>query len=118
MRVLIDTNVLISAALFPQSTPAQAFWKANTYPFQAVMCEQNLDEMKRIFTKKFPDKLPALESFISNSLLSIEIVDTPEIPVEEERLMRDMMDRPIVRSAVVSDVDIILTGDKISLSLE
>lgn len=73
---------------------------------------QNLDEMKRIFTKKFPDKLPALESFIANSLLSIEIVDTPEIPVEQERLMRDMMDRPILRSAVVSDVDIILTGDK------
>ena len=118
MRVLIDTNVLISAALFPHSTPAQAFWKANTYPFQAVICEQNLDEMKRIFTKKFPDKLPALESFISNSLLSIEIVDIPEIPVEEERSMRDMMDRPILRSAVVSDVDIILTGDKISLSLE
>ena len=112
MRVLIDTNVLISAALFPQSTPAQAFWKANTYPFQAVICEQNLDEMKRIFMKKFPDKLPALESFISNSLLSIEIVDTPEIPVEEERSMRDMMDRPILLSAVVSDVDIILTGDK------
>jgi len=35
-----------------------------------------------------------LESFISNSLLSIEIVDTPESPVEEESLMRDMMDRP------------------------
>lgn len=112
MRVLIDTNVLISAALFPHSTPAQAFWKANTYPFQAVICEQNLDEMKRIFMKKFPDKLPALDSFISNSLLSIEIVDTPEIPVEEERLIRDMMDRPILRSAAVSDVDIILTGDK------
>jgi putative PIN family toxin of toxin-antitoxin system len=112
MRVLIDTNVLISAALFPQSTPAQAFWKANTYPFQAVICEQNLDEMKRIFTKKFPDKLQALESFISNSLLSIEIVDTPEIPVEEERSIRDMMDRPILRSAIVSGVDIILTGDK------
>jgi uncharacterized protein len=112
MRVHIDTNVLISTALFPHSTPAQAFWKANTYPFQAVICEQNLDELKRIFTKKFPDKLPALESFISNSLLSIEIVDTPEIPVEEEMSMRDMMDRPILRSAVVSDVDIILTGDK------
>jgi len=68
MRVLIDTNVLISAALFPQSTPAQAFRKANTFPFHAVICEQNLDEMKRIFTRKFPDKLPALASFISNSL--------------------------------------------------
>jgi len=63
-------------------------------------------------TKKFPDKLPALKSFISNSLLSIEIVDTPEIPVEEESLIRDMMDRTILRSAVASDVDIILTGDK------
>jgi predicted nucleic acid-binding protein len=29
MRVLIDTNVLISAALFPRSKPAQAFWKAH-----------------------------------------------------------------------------------------
>ena len=66
MRVLIDTNVLISAALFPHSTPAQAFWKANTYPFQAVICEQNLDEMKRIFMKKFPDKL--IEDFFGLSL--------------------------------------------------
>ena len=32
--------------------------------------------------------------------------------MEEERLIRDIMDRPILRSAVVSDVDIILTGDK------
>ena len=47
---------------------------------------------------------------LSNSLLSIEIVDTPESPVEEESLMRDMMNRPILRSAVDSDVDIILTG--------
>jgi len=118
MRVLIDTNVLISAALFPHSKPAQAFWKANTYPFQAVICDQNLDEMKRIFTKKFPEKLPALESFISNSLFSIEIVDTPEIPVEEEKSMRDIMDRPILRSAIVSGVDIILTGDKNFLESE
>ena len=111
MRVLIDTNVLISAALFPNSTPAQAFWKANTYPFQAVVCEQNLDEMKRIFLRKFPDKIPALESFISNSLLSIEVIEIPENQVEEEKAMRDPMDRPILRSAVSHHVEIILTGD-------
>lgn len=83
-----------------------------------MICDQNLDEMKRIFTKKFPEKLPALESFISNSLFSIEIVDTPEIPVEEEKSMRDMMNRPILRSAIVSGVDIILTGDKDFLESE
>ncbi len=42
----------------------------------------------------------------------MQIVDTPERPVKEEKLIRDMMDRPILRSAIVSDVDIILTGDK------
>jgi predicted nucleic acid-binding protein len=42
----------------------------------------------------------------------LQIVDTPERPVKEEKLIRDMMDRPILRSTIVSDVDIILTGDK------
>jgi predicted nucleic acid-binding protein len=31
MRVLIDTNVLISDALNPNSTPYQAYAKASTY---------------------------------------------------------------------------------------
>ena len=30
MRILIDTNVLVSAALFPNSVSAQAFMKAAT----------------------------------------------------------------------------------------
>ena len=32
MRVLIDTNIMISAALSPNGTPYKAFLKAVTYP--------------------------------------------------------------------------------------
>lgn len=32
MRCLIDTNILISAALFPDSVPARAFMKAVSPP--------------------------------------------------------------------------------------
>lgn len=51
MRVLIDTNVLISAALSANGTPFQAYIKAASYPNHGLICEQNVDEMKRIFNK-------------------------------------------------------------------
>ncbi len=54
MRVLIDTNVLISAALRANSVPYQAYVKVASYPNHGLICEQNVDEMKRIFNKKFP----------------------------------------------------------------
>ena len=53
MRVLIDTNVLISAALSANGVPYRAYVKAASYPNHGLICEQNVDEMKRIFNKKF-----------------------------------------------------------------
>lgn len=55
MRVLIDTNVLISAALSANGTPYQAYVKVASYQNHGLICEQNVDEMKRIFNKKFPN---------------------------------------------------------------
>ena len=60
MRILIDTNVLISAALFPKSIPAQAFMIAVSVGHEAVVCEQNIEELNRIFQRKFPEKLDGL----------------------------------------------------------
>lgn len=39
MKVFIDTNVLISAALFPRSMPYQAFCKAVADPNTAIICD-------------------------------------------------------------------------------
>ncbi len=63
MRVLIDTNILISAALSSQGTPYRAFVKAVSHPNHGLVCEQNIDEMRRIFNRKFPQKIQALEGF-------------------------------------------------------
>ena len=112
MRILIDTNILISAMLNPNGTPYQAYLKAVTYPNHAIICDQNIEELKRIFNKKFPTKLDALDRFLSVASLSIEIV---QVPVEEdssESLIRDFNDRPILRAAIFAKADILLTGDK------
>ena len=112
MKVLIDTNVLISAALNPNSTPALAYFKAVSYPNSGMVCEQNVDEMRRIFNKKFPNKLPAMERFLSTALVTLELVPIPYEENESEAQIRDENDRPILRAAIEAGVDILVTGDK------
>jgi probable toxin-antitoxin system toxin component, PIN family len=112
MKVLIDTNILISSALSSNGVPYQAFVKAVSYPNHGMICEQNIDEMRRIFNRKFPTKIHALESFLSLALLTLEIVPTPIEEQELESKIRDINDRPILRAAISAGADILLTGDK------
>ena len=112
MKVFIDTNVLISAMLNPAGVPFKAYQKAVTMPNHAVISDQNIDELKRIFNKKFPHRMAALDRFLSVALLSIEIVQIPTDTESSEVLIRDIADRPILRAAINSNTDILLTGDK------
>ena len=112
MRVLIDTNILISAALSNKGTPYQAFVKAVSYPNHGLICEQNIDEMRRIFNRKFPQKISALESFLSLALVTLEVIPMPVIEYDTENQIRDINDRPILRAALYANADILLTGDK------
>lgn len=112
MRVLIDTNILISAALNSNGTPYRAFIKAVSYPNHGLICEQNIDEMRRIFNRKFPRKIAALEKFLSLALMTLEMVPTPVEEYKSEMQIRDINDRPILRAAIHANADILLTGDK------
>lgn len=112
MRVLIDTNILISAALSSKGTPYQAFIKAVTYPNHGMVCEQNIDELRRIFNRKFPQKIHALETFLSLALMTLKLVPTPVEEHVSESKVRDVNDRPILRAAIHAKADILLTGDK------
>ncbi len=112
MRVLIDTNVLISAALSANGVPFHAYVKAASYPNRGLICEQNVDEMKRIFNKKFPNQLASLDKFLSIALLTLELVPIPTDKNISEIQIRDVNDRPILRAAIEAKADVLLTGDK------
>jgi predicted nucleic acid-binding protein len=114
MRLLVDTNILVSAALFPDSVAARAFTKAVTPPHDAVVCDYSLDEMRRVYNRKFLHKLQDFERFVSALTLSVELVPTPaqEESVEGENAIRDVNDRPIFRAAAAAQVEVILTGDR------
>lgn len=99
MRVLIDTNVLFSAALNPNGTPFQAYVKAVTPPNTGIICRQNIEELRRTFNRKLPHKIQALESFLAISMLMLEVVPVPETVHATEEQVRDINDRLILRAA-------------------
>lgn len=112
MRILLDTNILLSAALFPNGVAAKAYNKAVMHPNKGVVCEWTIDELHQVFNRKFPNKIDCLDRFISTAAMSFEIIPTPTETVSDEEKIRDVKDRPILRAAKIAKVDILLTGDK------
>lgn len=112
MRIFLDTNVLISAALFPKSTPYYAFVKAVSSPNVAMISDVVVEEMHRTFNRKFPKRLHTLDAFLSMASSILEIVNTPNEIRPEEALIRDEKDRPVLRAAITHKADVFLTGDK------
>ena len=107
---MIDTNIIISAILFPNSLPSR-FVEEVTSKHSIVLCSHIIDELHRVFNKKFKDKLLYLEKFLSK--FSFELVYTPQdIEVDKYPNIRDVADLPILVSAIIEDVDVIVTGDK------
>lgn len=112
MKIMIDTNIIISAALFPNGRAAQAFYKSLQPPYQPLVCDYVVDELHRKFREKFPNRLTELEAFLFNALQFIGLVSTPDEAINAEYNIRDAKDRPILRAALNAHADLFLTGDK------
>lgn len=110
MKILIDTNVLISTALFPDSFAAKAYEMIIKNPENVIICDYELDEMRSVFTRKFPDKINELNEFLICLEETVSIVKVPQgiSPFD----IRDVNDEPILRTAISHKADLILTGDK------
>lgn len=65
MRIFLDKNILISAALYPKGKVATAFYRAAGTPNRGIVADYVLDEMRTVFQRKLSDKLDLLESFIA-----------------------------------------------------
>lgn len=112
MKVFIDTNILISAALFPGGTAARAYNKAVTDPNYGIISDYSVSELSEVFHRKFPARIPELNNFLVTALTTLRLVSTPEEGTIEVPDLRDRKDLPVLRSALAANADILLTGDK------
>jgi len=104
-RVLVDTNIIISALLFPSSVPAQAFATVLAN-HRLVLTRWIVAELNTVIDRKRPDLLPVLHELLVQ--ISFDIAEPENQTVE----ISDPNDQPIIDAAIANGVDILVTGDK------
>ncbi len=109
MRIMLDTNVLISAILFP----GDKINNMMNYIFlrhQLVLSSYVVEELKSVVRRKFPKKQPVIEKLLL--MMSYEYVYTPDDMKENLFSIRDVKDYPVLYTAIIEDIDILITGDR------
>lgn len=115
MRIMLDTNVLISMLFFP-SERFKTVLDYITRKHKLVLSSFVIDELFAVTDRKFPTKRHAVDSFLSD--LSYELVYTPYHMKGNLFEIRDMNDYPVLYTAIIENIDIFITGDKDFLDIE
>ena len=111
MRVMIDSNIIVSAIYNPKSKPAYVL--RHVYEkYELVLCDYIVAECYDVILRKFPHHIVAFNTLLAS--LSYELVAAPRYGL----VMPDPKDSPILNAAIIADVDTIVSGDKHFLSFK
>ena len=118
LRVVVDTNVLISALLKANGSPAQVVSLWRTGEFELVISSETIDELSRVLgyerirTRVTPEEA---ERFLYLLQTAATII-TPQIEVTAVK--DDPDDDKFLSLALASDAEYIVSGDKHLLSIK
>lgn len=107
MRVLLDTNVLVSAVLFG-GLPRRLLQRALRGEFEVVTSPRLMAEFEEILTARFG--LPAEIAEAARS--EYEQVALLVRPRRVPRVVRDPDDNEVLAAAMSGDAGLIVTGDR------
>jgi putative PIN family toxin of toxin-antitoxin system len=109
MEIIVDSNIIVSAILFPNSIVAKVFnFILDNHAL--VLCNYILKEVEDVFLEKFPHKINEMKRFIGG--IEYRQFDLGEMNISLYPKTRDIDDFPILVAAIKSNVDILITGDK------
>lgn len=117
MRLLLDTNVLVSGLLFPGGPPSRLVkaWRAGA--FDLVISDFVVDELTRTWAHLAP-RLKAspddLADFIDTIGVRAELlhIDAAMLAQASTAGLRDPNDLPVLALLIGSGADHLVTGDK------
>jgi putative PIN family toxin of toxin-antitoxin system len=112
MKVMVDTNVIISALLFTKSVPAKVLFDISKR-HDLVLCDYIIEEIYDVIRRKRPDLIADTDVLLAE--LTFESVVAPR---EASQMIGDPKDAPILNAAILENVDVIVTGDRHFLSLD
>ena len=114
MRVVFDTNILVSALVFPGGRGDAALRRIIAGTDQLVMSRAILDELLDVLSRKFArdaEELAHVAVFISE--LAMVVAARRRL-----RVVQDDPDNRILECAIAGRAEAIVTGDKALLALK
>ena len=111
MRVMIDTNILISGMLF-DGTERLLLNYARKNKFTLLLCKFSLIETRDVLSRKFPGKEYILEEMLKMLPVEIAAVPSQEKINKAEKIIRDAKDAVILAAAIENAPDVFISGDK------
>lgn len=112
MKVMVDTNVIISAILKEGSLPDLVLTEV-CETHELILCDYIINESYDVAQRRFPSRIQVLDRLFAK--LRYELVPAPRVG---EIVMRDVKDQPILNAAIENNIDILVTGDKHFLELD
>lgn len=111
MKIMIDTNVIVSSLLKQGSVPDIVL----TYVCKnhdLILCDHIISECYTVAKRRFPNKIDVLDDLFAQ--MRYELVAAPRTG---EIIIRDVKDQPILNAAITHNVEILITGDNHFLEL-
>ena len=105
---MVDTNVLISLLVFSSKKMNQMMECIFT-EHRLVLSSYIVEELKDVVRRKFASKAGVVDTLLVK--MNYEYVYTPDILDETLFEIRDVKDYPVLYTAILEDVDILVTGD-------
>lgn len=109
MRVMLDTNILISSFIFNSKKMNELIYNLSKN-HEIVICSYTIDELKDLIKTKFKVSLKELDKFLKN--FPFDLVYSPTSIENKLFEIRDKDDYIILHTAIIENVDIFITGDK------
>ena len=97
MRIMIDTNVLISVLLFPNER-MNSMMRNIFINHRLVLSSYVVDEFKEVIRRKFTNKINVIEGLLSR--MDYEYVYTPDEFDKDIFSIRDADDYPVLYTAI------------------
>jgi len=116
LRVVVDTNVLVSGLAYPASVPGRILSAWQQGALSMVLSKYILDEMVRVLPRLKRIKLSAAQiRDLADSFLFMSEIVEPGGKLEET--LRDVADQAVLGTLLVAKADYLITGDKDLLAL-
>ena len=114
-RIVVDTNLLISRLLLPDSVPGEAVRKAEREG-SILASRVTLDELTEVLGRRKLDPYVKIEQRQEYLRLLLRIIEVVAIK-HHVRVCRDPSDDKFLELAMSGEADLMLTGDRDLLAL-